>query len=213
MRLFSGPLIAQWIIDCNWNLVIPAVAIAGISDWLDGQIARKRGSNSVLGSYLDPLADKVLIGSIVGALGYSGALPLPLVGVIVGRDVLLVGGAFILRAESLGWQWPGAREFFRVVPVSSPRNGPNQPSNIGKHVPAAPIVKPLIISKVNTGFQLALVAATVLNASMAWPTEEIIWMLGASTAGTTLWSTVAYLRIFNTNRISVDTTSGKKDGL
>lgn len=43
----------------------------GISDWLDGFVARRFGQGSVIGSYLDPLADKVLICSTVGALAYE----------------------------------------------------------------------------------------------------------------------------------------------
>ena len=47
------------------------MAVAGASDWLDGWVARRSGKPNVLGSYLDPLADKVLVGCIVGALGYT----------------------------------------------------------------------------------------------------------------------------------------------
>lgn len=44
---------------------------AGWSDWLDGYLARLLDQQSVLGSYLDPLADKVLISCVVGSLGYQ----------------------------------------------------------------------------------------------------------------------------------------------
>lgn len=44
---------------------------AGWSDWLDGYLARLLGQQSILGSYLDPLADKVLISCVVGSLGYQ----------------------------------------------------------------------------------------------------------------------------------------------
>ena len=45
-----------------------SLAAAGASDWLDGYLAKRWGQQSVLGSYLDPLADKVLICTTVGAL-------------------------------------------------------------------------------------------------------------------------------------------------
>lgn len=55
---------------------MPALVISGATDWLDGYFARRESTNAgrpsnVLGSYLDPLADKVLVGCVVGALGYT----------------------------------------------------------------------------------------------------------------------------------------------
>ena len=44
----------------------------------------------------------------------QGTLPLPLVALILGRDVLLIVGSFAVRARALGWRWPGAAEFFRL---------------------------------------------------------------------------------------------------
>lgn len=55
----------------QWSLALSALAVSGMSDWLDGYVARKQGTVNVLGSYLDPLADKVLVVSVVGALGYT----------------------------------------------------------------------------------------------------------------------------------------------
>jgi len=68
-----------------------------VSDWADGYFAARFEQRSVLGSYLDPLADKVLIACVVGALGWQGALSAPIVGVIVSRDALLVAGGFYHR--------------------------------------------------------------------------------------------------------------------
>lgn len=48
-----------------------AISVAAITDWLDGAVAKRWHTNSVLGSYLDPLADKVLVCCVVGALGYE----------------------------------------------------------------------------------------------------------------------------------------------
>ncbi len=45
--------------------------LAGFSDWLDGYVARRFDQQSKLGSYLDPIADKVLLGCVVGALGFQ----------------------------------------------------------------------------------------------------------------------------------------------
>lgn len=55
----------------QWPLAVPSLIVSGVTDWLDGYYARKAGGFNVLGSYLDPLADKVLVGCVVGALGYT----------------------------------------------------------------------------------------------------------------------------------------------
>lgn len=70
-RLASGPFISALIINHNWSTAFVAISVAAITDWLDGAVAKRWHTNSVLGSYLDPLADKVLVCCVVGALGYE----------------------------------------------------------------------------------------------------------------------------------------------
>ena len=55
----------------QWSLVLPGIAIAALTDWLDGVAARKLNQHSVLGSYLDPIADKILIGSVTLGLAQA----------------------------------------------------------------------------------------------------------------------------------------------
>ncbi|KAK9823164.1 hypothetical protein WJX72_000769 [[Myrmecia] bisecta] len=117
-RMLSGPVVAALILKEAWGPAFALLTAAGISDWLDGYIARKLGQGSVLGSYLDPLADKVLVCSVVGALAYQGSLPMPLAALIIGRDVILpsetalwgIGGVVALTtlASGLGY----ARAYF-----------------------------------------------------------------------------------------------------
>ena len=66
----------------------PALACPQLSDWADGALARRTGASSVLGSYLDPLGDKLLVGCVVGALGVQGALPTWVAALVIGRDVV-----------------------------------------------------------------------------------------------------------------------------
>lgn len=73
----------------------------GFSDWLDGYVAKRFAQESVLGSYLDPLADKAVIVCTVGALGWVEALSPGMVALLVGRDALMVLGAFARRCGSL----------------------------------------------------------------------------------------------------------------
>ncbi|KAL4516492.1 hypothetical protein Ndes2526B_g05089 [Nannochloris sp. 'desiccata'] len=210
-RLLSGPVISAWIIQGRWSVAVPALVISGATDWLDGYFARRESIRSgrpsnVLGSYLDPLADKVLVGCVVGALGYTGTLPLPLVGVVLGRDVVLLGGAFAIRAQQLGWKWPGVKEFFRITPTESSSDmekGRGGSAEAGAAAPMAPVVKPLFVSKINTGFQLALVGACMTDAWLGWPGQQAVWGLGWSTAGTTVISCIAYGRAYLRNELLV----------
>ena len=61
VRGLSGPPIALLIIYEQWPAALVAVSVSGATDWLDGHLARRMGLQSVLGSYLDPLGDKMLI--------------------------------------------------------------------------------------------------------------------------------------------------------
>ena len=69
--------------------------IAAFSDGLDGFLAKRFGMQSVLGAYLDPLADKALIVSIYLTLGINGEIPRWLVILVVSRDILIVGGIML----------------------------------------------------------------------------------------------------------------------
>jgi hypothetical protein len=84
------------------------------SDWLDGSLARWLGHTSKLGSYLDPLADKVFVATAVGTLGYIGMVPSWLAVLVVGRDSVQVAGMFWYRLRMFGGVWPGATAFFDV---------------------------------------------------------------------------------------------------
>ncbi len=69
--------------------------VAGVSDGVDGFLAKRFGWTTELGSYLDPLADKALIVSIYLALGINDQIPRWLVILVVSRDILIVGGIML----------------------------------------------------------------------------------------------------------------------
>ncbi|GAB2216557.1 hypothetical protein Droror1_Dr00024332, partial [Drosera rotundifolia] len=81
-------IVNEWYLPAFSNL-----AVAGVNDWLDGFLARKMGINFVVGSYIDPPADKVLIRCVVLAMMENNLLHPGLVGLVVARDVALTGGA------------------------------------------------------------------------------------------------------------------------
>ncbi len=91
-RILLVPVVV-WAIASNQMLfAFLLFAAAGVSDAVDGFLAKRFGMTSELGKYLDPLADKVLIVSIYVSLGIVDALPRWLVILVVSRDLLIVGG-------------------------------------------------------------------------------------------------------------------------
>jgi cardiolipin synthase (CMP-forming) len=68
---------------------------AGVSDAVDGFLAKRFNMQSELGAYLDPLADKALIVSIYLTLGINNLIPRWLVILVVSRDILIVGGIML----------------------------------------------------------------------------------------------------------------------
>lgn len=91
-RILCVPLIV-WTITSGHML--PAFLLflaAGISDAVDGFLAKRFNMATELGALLDPLADKALIVSIYVALGFTEALPRWIVILVVSRDILIVGG-------------------------------------------------------------------------------------------------------------------------
>jgi len=72
-------------------------AAAGISDALDGFIAKTFNCETEVGAYLDPIADKMLLVGVFVTLGYMGHVPLWLVMLIVFRDLVIVGGALLFE--------------------------------------------------------------------------------------------------------------------
>ncbi len=73
--------------------VLVLFAVAGISDGLDGYLARRYDWGSPLGALLDPVADKLMLVGAYLVLGWSGMLPIWLAALVVLRDLVIVGGA------------------------------------------------------------------------------------------------------------------------
>lgn len=99
-RILSTPILCQLIINHQYNYAITGCVLAGFSDWLDGYVARKYNQKTNLGTYLDPLADKIFINAIAVSMGYAGIIPLFCTGIWMGRDILLVGMAYHLAQKA-----------------------------------------------------------------------------------------------------------------
>lgn len=97
LRLVLVPVVV-WLMATNetgWAFAV--FVVAGLTDAVDGYIAKRYGLETELGAYLDPLADKLLIVCIFIGLGLAGSLPLWLVVAVVARDVMIVA-AIVLSA-------------------------------------------------------------------------------------------------------------------
>jgi CDP-diacylglycerol---glycerol-3-phosphate 3-phosphatidyltransferase len=93
-RALSVPLVVllyAWELPNNeyWATALFCVAMA--TDWLDGRLARRRGTTSPLGSLLDPIADKVLVLAVLVMLIEDGIWPGWMVAAIVARELLISG--------------------------------------------------------------------------------------------------------------------------
>ena len=167
-RIPFSPYLRYVIVQGEFSLAMGLMIAAGLTDLADGYIARNwKGQKSNFGSFLDPLADKCLMGTLVVALGYCELMPLWLAVTILFRDVFLIAAAFVIRYKSLP---PTHRTWTRYFDAT--------------HVTAQ--LAPTFISKVNTAVQLFTVAATL--GAPVWnyidhPALHGLWYLtGATTA-------------------------------
>ena len=96
-RVISVPFIFWLLLTGEAKAAFLLFVAAGISDAVDGFLAKRYNWQTELGAYLDPLADKLLIVSIYIALGARDQIPLWLVIAVVSRDLL------ILSAVMLSW--------------------------------------------------------------------------------------------------------------
>lgn len=90
LRFLAVPAIVWALLDGHVELAFYGFLAAGLSDGVDGFIARRFNQRSALGAYLDPMADKLLLVSVFVVLGLLRELPLWLVIAAVSRDVLIV---------------------------------------------------------------------------------------------------------------------------
>jgi cardiolipin synthase len=90
LRLMLVPVVVYCMLTMQWHLAFAGFLVAGVSDAVDGFVARRFNQRSKLGGYLDPMADKLLLVSVFVVLGFMDKLPLWLVITMVSRDALIV---------------------------------------------------------------------------------------------------------------------------
>lgn len=94
-RVILVPIVFWLVVTGELGAAFFVFVLAGISDAVDGYLAKRFGWQTELGAYLDPIADKLLIVTIFISLGVKGLLPSWLVIAVVSRDVLIVIGILL----------------------------------------------------------------------------------------------------------------------
>jgi cardiolipin synthase len=89
-RLVLVPFVVLMILQGRWGTAFAAFVVAGVSDGVDGWIARRFDMRSEFGAFIDPLADKALLVSIYVTLAIVGVLPDWVTVVVVSRDLIMV---------------------------------------------------------------------------------------------------------------------------
>ena len=154
----SVPVIFWLLLNNHPRIAFLLFLAAGISDAVDGFLAKRFGMKTELGAYLDPLADKVLIVSIYVALGVTGIIPLWIVILVVSRDIMIVG------AIILSWL------------IDRPVR-----------------IRPLVVSKINTGAQLVLAGLVLAAEGYHLDTGPVLTLVMGLVAVLTLLSVGLYL--------------------
>jgi cardiolipin synthase len=161
------------ILQGRWQLAFLCFVVVGVSDAVDGFIAKRFDMRTELGAYIDPLADKALLVSIYVTLSAVGAIPVWLVILVVFRDLMIV------TAIMLSW--------LLERPVE---------------------IKPLMVSKLNTGAQIVL--AAMLLGSRAFGvdlhvTEDVavvaVAALTTASAGAYLASWLSHMTASDDDRV------------
>ena len=110
-RIATIPFIVYAVIQGAWMTAFVLFMLAGLSDGIDGLIARYFDQRSAFGAYIDPVADKTLTVAVFSAFVAVGLVPLWLLVLIVARDVAILAGAAVLAMR-------GAASEIRALPIS-----------------------------------------------------------------------------------------------
>ena len=162
VRFLLVPFIIFAMIDGQMGLALALFAAAGLSDGVDGFIARRFNQKSELGAWLDPLADKLMLVSVFLVLGWMGALPVWLVLLAVSRDAMIVGA--VLLSSVMGY------------PVEA------RPLFVSKANTAAQIVLVIAVMAKLAGFTLfepvvgALIAVTAGLTAASAAAYLVVWL-------------------------------------
>lgn len=173
LRILLIPVFVSLLVYRRPGPALAVFALAASTDLLDGYVARRRGSQSRLGAFLDPIADKLLLTASFVTLTYLKALPFWITAVVITRDVILVVGALLIYM--VGGRiyprptWAGkTATFFQILAVLS--------GLLARYFPAPITLKVIIwlaaVFTVISGLQYIVQGMRFLNAVHAEERDE-----------------------------------------
>ena len=98
LRLIFIPFVITNVLDDNWQWALALLVLAGLSDALDGWLARILDQRTLLGQYLDPIADKLLLSSLFLVLAIAHKIPWKYTVLVLSRDVCILATSVALYA-------------------------------------------------------------------------------------------------------------------
>jgi len=193
-RIAAAPYLSHLIVNGDFFLASCLFVYAGATDFLDGYIARNfKNQASSLGSFLDPLSDKILVCTAFLSLTYANLIPASLTGLIVSRDLFLVYAGLYIRYMSVVPPFTFKKYFDPRLPTAT--------------------VQPTTISKINTALQFLLIAVSLGAPLVHLQNHPYLHYLWAATGTTTFLSAVSYAFMKDTYKFShraYDHQFGKK---
>ncbi len=174
-RLFTLPFLVIEILDGHWKLAFALLWVAGLSDSLDGVLARKLGQHTTLGQYLDPIADKALLSTLFLVLTHVGVIPRYVTVLVFSRDLGILLISTLLFVTNI------LRDF--------------RPSRLGKISTGVQILAVLTVMTVQVApgadlremrlllLRLVAVLAPLSAAQYAWTTLRKVQAQGGTTNG------------------------------
>jgi cardiolipin synthase len=149
LRICLAPFLVAAILEGHFTLSFVLFVVAGLTDALDGTLARALKQRSQLGEYLDPVADKLLLSTLFLVLTHMGLIPARVTVLVFGRDVGILVVAAILYAAV------GRREFI--------------PSLLGKANTLVQVsaVAAVLLYQLTTAPWVVIVRTVTLDATMA----------------------------------------------
>lgn len=173
-RIVITPVLGYLIVTEDFVSSLIFFGVAGVTDMLDGFIARNfKNQKSVLGTVLDPFADKILMSVLTISLTVVSLLPVTLTALILSRDALLIGYAFYLRYKSL----PSPKTISRYFDFNLPTVE----------------LRPNFLGKANTVLQLALVGCSLAAPVFGFVDHPHLQYLWYTVACSTVMSSISYL--------------------
>jgi cardiolipin synthase len=124
LRILAVPFFLSFLAEGSYDTAFVVFVAAGVTDAVDGAIARLTDTRTDLGAHLDPLADKLLLVSSFITLGILGLVPIQLMILVIVRDAVILGG-FLLSAAVVGQSmemapsvWGKLTTFLQILTVS-----------------------------------------------------------------------------------------------